>query len=118
MHEEFALEGGDETLRHRVVQSGSGPSHRSNDAHLLEAPAERDLLLLGAAIRMMHESCGWLAPPYRHLQGVDHEFGPKMRGHRPTDDPSRMSVQDESQVEEPFLRRYIRDVRQPDPALG
>src|SRR5215208_4737576 len=67
---------------------------------------------LCAAIGMMHESCGWLAPPYRHLQGVDHELGSHMRGHRPTDALVRMTVQDESQVEEPFLRRYVMSASQ------
>src|SRR5215213_3901166 len=37
MHEEFGLQGGDKALCHRVVQSGSGPSHRRNDADLFEA---------------------------------------------------------------------------------
>ena len=35
--------------------------------------------------------------------------------HRPPDDPSRMGVQDEGQVEEAFPCRYVGDVRQPDP---
>src|SRR5215217_7557381 len=69
---------------------------------------------LGAAIGMMHESCGWLAPPYRHLQGVDHEFRLHVRGHRPPDDLARVGIQDEGHVEEAFLRRYVGDVRQPD----
>src|SRR5512132_4332286 len=76
MHEEFGLQGGDETLCHGVVQDGPGPSHRRNDADLFEAPAERDRRVLGAAIGMRHESRGWFAPPYRHLQGVDHELRP------------------------------------------
>jgi hypothetical protein len=106
MHE-FALQRGDETLRHGVVQGTPGPSHRRNDADLLEAPAERDRRVLGAAIGMMHESRGWFAPPYRHLQGVDHKLGPHVGAHRPTDDPSRVGVQDEGQVEEAFLSRYV-----------
>jgi hypothetical protein len=53
--------------------SRSFPSRR-NDTDIFEALAERDRGVLGAAIGMMHESCGWLAPPYCHLEGVDHEF--------------------------------------------
>src|SRR5215211_6723434 len=115
MHEEFGLQGGDETLRHGIVQGTPRPSHRRNEADLLQAPAERDRRVLGAAIGMMYESRGWFAPPYRHLQGVDHELGPHVGVHRPTDDPSRVGVQDEGQVEKALLRRYVGDVRQPDP---
>jgi hypothetical protein len=100
MHEEFGLQGGDdEALCHRVVQGGPGPSHPSNDADLFEALAERDRLLLGTAIGMMHESCGWLGPPYCHLEGVDHEFRLHVRVHRPPDDLARVGIQDEGQVE-------------------
>ena len=52
MHEEFGLQGGDEALRHGVIQSGSGPSHRCNDTDLFEALAERDRRVLDAAIGM------------------------------------------------------------------
>src|SRR5215210_3701631 len=64
---------------------------------------------------VMHESRGWFAPPYCHLQGVDHELGPHAGVHRPTDDPSRVGIQDEGEVEEALPRRYVGDIRQPDP---
>src|SRR5215213_7726533 len=38
-----------------------------------------------------------------------------VRAHRPTDDPSGVGVQDEGQLEEAFLSRYVGDVRQSDP---
>src|SRR5215216_7799603 len=114
MHE-FGLQGSYEALRHGVVQSGSGPSHRRNDADLRKALAERDRRVLDAAIGVMHEAGNRSASPYRHLQGVDHELCPHVRGHRPTDDLARMGVQDEGQIEEAFPSRYVRDVRQPDP---
>jgi hypothetical protein len=114
MHEEFGLQGGDEALRHRVVQGGPAPSHRSNDADLFEALAEGDSRVLGTAIGMMHESCGWLASPYCHLEGVEHELGFHVSVHRPPDDLARVGIQDEGQVEEPLLRRYVGDVRQPN----
>ena len=62
MHE-LGLQGGDETLCLGVVQGGSRPSYRRNEVDLLKAPAERDRLLLGAAIGMLYESRGWIAPP-------------------------------------------------------
>ncbi len=68
MHEEFGLQGGDEALRHGVIQSGSGPSHRRGGADLFEALAERDSRVLDAAIRMMHEAGDRSASPYCHLQ--------------------------------------------------
>jgi hypothetical protein len=49
MHE-LGLQGGDEALCHRVVQGGSGPSHRRNDADLFEALAEGDRRVLDAAV--------------------------------------------------------------------
>src|SRR5829696_6724930 len=112
---EFALQGGDEALRHSVVQSGSGPSHRRNDADLFEALAERDRRVLDSAVGMVDESRRGLALPDRHLKGVDHELCPHVRGHRPTNDLARMGVQDEGQIEEAFPSRYVGDVRQPDP---
>src|SRR3712207_2231821 len=41
---------------------------------LRKALAERDRCVLNAAIRMMHEARGWLTPPHRHLEGIDHEL--------------------------------------------
>src|SRR5215218_4224324 len=64
---------------------------------------------------MMHEAGRWLAPPDRHLKGADHELRPHVVLHGPPDDPSRMGVQDEGQIQKAFLRRYVGDVRQPDP---
>src|SRR5215216_3726366 len=52
MHE-FGLQGGDAALRHGVVQGGSGPAHRGDDAGLFEALAERERRVLDAAIGMM-----------------------------------------------------------------
>src|SRR5215207_10876634 len=97
--DELGLQGGNEALRHRVVQGSSGPSHRGDDADLCKALAEGDSRVLGAALGMMHESCGWLAPPERHLQRVDHELRPHVVLHRPPDDPSRMGVLDEGQIQ-------------------
>src|SRR5215210_24710 len=114
MHE-LGLQGGDEALCHRVVQGGSGPSHRRNDADLFEALAEGDRCVLDAAVGMMHESRRWLTPPHRHLEGIHHKLGSHVGVHRPPDDPTRMGVQDEGQVEEALPRRYVRDVRHPDP---
>ena len=82
---------------------------------LRKALAEGDRCVLNAAIRMMHEARGWLTPPHRHLEGIDHELCPHVGVHRPSNDPARMGVQDEGQVEEALPRRYVGDVRQPDP---
>jgi hypothetical protein len=112
---ELGLQGGNEALRHRIVQSGSVPSHRRNDADLRKALAEGDRCVLNAAVGMMHESRGWLTPPYRHLEGIDHELCSHVGVHRPSNDPARMSVQDEGQVEEALPCRYVSDVRQPYP---
>src|SRR5215210_6780134 len=75
MHE-LGLQGGDEALRHRVVQGTPGPSHRRDDASLRKALAERDRRVLDAAVGMMDESRGWPTPPHRQLKGIDHEFCP------------------------------------------
>src|SRR3712207_4280672 len=114
MHE-LGLQGSDEALGHRVVQGGSSPSHRRNDADLRKTLAERDRCVLDAAVGMMHEPRGWLTLPHRHLEGIDHELRPHVGAHRPPDDPSRIGVQDEGQIQEVFPRRYVGDVRQPDP---
>src|SRR5215208_6116836 len=92
MYEGFGLQGGDEALCHSVVQSGSAPSHRRNDAGLFEAFAERDRCVLDTTIGMMHELGDRSAPPDRHLQGVDHELCSHVRVHRPPDDLARMGV--------------------------
>jgi hypothetical protein len=56
---------------------------------------------------VMHESRGWFAPPYCHLEGVDYELGPHVGVHRPTDYPSGVGIQDEGKVEEALPRRYV-----------
>src|SRR5215207_1171386 len=64
---------------------------------------------------MMDQARSELPSPDSHLQGVDHEFGSEVVLHRPSDDPSRMHVEDEGQVQETLPRWDIRDVRHPYP---
>jgi hypothetical protein len=63
----------------------------------------------------MDESRRWFASPYRHLRRIYHELRPHVGVHRPSDDLARVGVKDEGQIQDPFPRRYVRDVRQPDP---
>ncbi len=52
-----------------------------------------------------------LAP--RHLERVEHEFGPKMIGHRPADNLAAPGVEHDGEVEEAARRRHEGDVGHP-----
>ena len=55
------------------------------------------------------------ALPDGHVQGVEDQFGPEMRRHRPPDDPPAPGVQDDGQVERARPGRDVGDVGHPEP---
>ena len=63
---------------------------------------------------MVDQAGSGLPSPHGHLEGVDYELGPKMAFHRPPDDPARVDVEDEGQIQEAFPRGDVRDVCYPD----
>src|SRR5215203_4250113 len=63
-------------------------------------------------VRVPPTACASIPPsPGHRLRALC----PHVRVHRPPDNPARMGVHDEGQVEKALSRRYVRDVRQPDP---
>jgi IS30 family transposase len=70
---------------------------------------------LRSLVGVMHESGRW--PPVRHghLERVDHELGPDVWGHRPSDDPTAEQVLDRRQVQPSLTGGDERDVGDPDP---
>ena len=62
----------------------------------------------------MDQTCCWLPAPNGHLQGIYDELGSWMARHRPSDEPSRVSVQHKRQVKEAFVGFHIGYVRNPE----
>lgn len=50
----------------------------------------------------------------RHVQGLEHKFGPKVRAHRPPHDPAAPDIQHDGQVQEASPSRYVGDVSDPE----
>ena len=112
--DQLGFERRDEALGHGVVQGGPGSSHRRGDAHLPQLLPRKRARCTGSLVGVMHQPGSGLPPPNGHPQGVHDEFGPKMRLHRPPDDPPGVDIEDEGQVQEAFLGGDICNVRYPD----
>src|ERR1700687_1109362 len=56
----------------------------------------------------------WTPMSDRHVQRVHRQLGVQSSAHRPAHQSSRVCVQNRSQVEPTFLRRYVGDVAKPE----
>jgi hypothetical protein len=63
-----------------------------------------------AAIAVVDQSFGRIAPLQGHDQGVDAQPGPQVVGHRPADDLARGQVLDGGEVEPAFVGREVREI--------
>src|SRR5215218_5453465 len=72
--DELTFERGHERFGDGVVQGRSRPSHRGDDACLLQALAERERRVLSPTIGMVDEPCGRFPSAHSHLQSIDHEL--------------------------------------------
>ncbi len=103
--EQFAFECGEKRLGHRVVVR---IAHRTDGWHHTHFPAplaEGEARVLAAVIGMMdHPTVG---PTLRegHVDGRQHELGPQMILHRPTDHFARARIEHDRQEQKARPRR-------------
>jgi len=107
--EEFAFQGGEEALTHRVVTAVTHSARGGSDAGLLAALAEGEGRVLAALVLVVDDVCG-PAPPHGYVEGVEHDLRPQVGCQRPADDPKAPGVHDHRQVQEPGPGRNVRDV--------
>jgi len=69
--------------------------------------------VLAALVGVMDEICSWLASTNGHLQGTNRQRSRHPLRHGPAHDLAGVQVQDGRQVEPPFPRGNVGDVRQP-----
>ncbi len=62
-------------------------------------------------VEVMDEPGGRLPSPHVHPEGAHDDLGSQVALHRPSNDPTRVDVEDEGQVQEAFIRRDVCDVR-------
>ena len=53
-----------------------------------------------------------------HVEGIEHELGAQVPGHRPAHDPAAEHVEDDGQVQESRQGRHVGDVSHPQPVRG
>ena len=66
---------------------------------------------------MVHESRSTTAVVDRHVERIEHQFGPKVVGHRPTHHSSGEGIQNKGKVQPSLPASGIRNVRNPE-AIG
>src|SRR5579862_2075387 len=98
--EQLAFERGEEALTHRVVVRIAHAAHRWSHTHVPAPLPERDRRVLAALIGMVNH-IDRSALRERHVERLEHELGPQVRRHRPTDDPAAPRIEDDGEVEKP-----------------
>src|SRR5579875_1544446 len=83
--EQFAFQGGEETLAHGVVEAVAHGSHRRPHSGLLAALAEGERNVLAALVGMM-DHAGRASLPERHVERIWRQLGAQMGLHRPAHD--------------------------------
>ena len=112
--EQFAFEGREETLGHGVVESIPDRAHRRHHAPSSAALPEGEGGILATLVGVVDDRI-WTALLHGHLQGVEHEFGAQVRGHRPAHDSAAEHVEDDGQVHESRQSRHVSDVSHSQP---
>src|SRR3990172_2721081 len=110
--EHFALQGGEEAFRHRVVVRIADRAHRGHDVHLLAALAERVAGVLAAMIAVMHDR---LRPTLRkrRVERGEYQLGAQMGFHRPADHLARPYIEHHCEIQEAGPGRDVGDIRHP-----
>ena len=109
------FEGLEEGFADGVVVGAAAVSHRELDPGLAAAPAERERDVLRALVGVMDESWLGSAAVDGHLEGVDDELGAEVVGDRPADDPARVAVEHDRDVEPALPGAHVADVGDPEP---
>jgi hypothetical protein len=111
--QQFTFQRRKEALRHRVVVGTADGPAGGADAHRFAALAEGEGRVLAAPIRVVNHA-GGPTLGQGHVEGVEHQVGLEMGGHRPAYDPSAVDVEYDREIEEAGPRRDVGDVGDPE----
>ena len=109
---ELSLDRREEALRGSVVVRGADRTHEAR------IPESRSFRPNANEVNCVPWS-EWCTRPRgstsadRHLERADHELGPKMGGHGPTDDRPGVQIHHRGEMQPPFVRDDVGDVRHP-----
>ena len=103
------LQTAEEGLRHRVVPAVPSTAHAGLEMIGLAEPAPRVTSVLRALIRVDQCSARPLST-HSHQGGIEHELAIDGRASRPTDDSSRVQIQDHRQIQPALPGADIRDI--------
>src|SRR5579884_1131167 len=84
--EQLTLQGGEPRFGDGVVKAIAATAERRHNACLLTPRPKGNARILAAVVRMVNHAGGGTPIPERHVQGREHELGPKMIRHGPADD--------------------------------
>jgi len=113
--EEFALQGGEETLGHGVVIAVADRPHGAADADRVAALPEEQRGVLAAMVGVVNDPLTRPPVPDGHLQRGHDQFGAQVISHGPAHDPATERVQDHGQIQEALiLRRHVRASSNPE----
>src|SRR5258706_7685351 len=113
--EEFALQGGEETLGHGVVIAVADRPHGAADADRVAALPEEQRGVLAAMVGVVNDPRTRPPVPDGHLQRGHDQFGAQVISHGPAYDPATERVQDHGQIQEALrLRRHVRASSDPE----
>jgi hypothetical protein len=110
---DLSLERGKEAFHHRVIPTIPFPAHTQGDVGSSAQLALVRTRLLAPTVAVMDEAFVWSSPPDRVRQCPEHQFPLQRRPRRPSDHLAREQVDDDGQIQPPFGRWYLRDVRNP-----
>src|SRR5512143_449971 len=102
----------EEALYRRIVPTIALATHALTDAIAVD-----DLSVASGGVRrplIRVQRYRWAAMRDRHLQRIHRQLGVQSTAHRPTNQGSRVRVQNRRQVEPTFSRGDVGDVTQPE----
>src|SRR5262245_42200975 len=103
----------EEALGHRVVPAVAAAAHAADDSLAVQCAAIVCTSVLAAPIRMMQQTAWRTSPSQRHGQRLERELPCDLRAHGPAHDRARAEIEDDGQVQPPFVGPEIRDVGDP-----
>src|SRR5581483_1566120 len=111
---ELGLQRREEALCDRVVPTIAFATHAADEPGARECALVLLARVLATAIGVMNESGSWTPSLQRHGQRRGCEWRRQTIAHRPSDNASRVEVENRGEVEPAFPRFDVRDVGHPD----
>ena len=111
----FGIQRGEETFHRRVVPAVAGTAHAMCRALVHQEPLERLAGVLAASIGVMQYGLGFASPPDGHHQRIGDPLCRHRRLHGPAHHSLGKEIDHRCDVEPPFGRPEIGEVRHPFP---